>query len=932
MLSTTPKPSIYTVGGTVQAGGGVYIPRRADEKLLELCRQGAFAYVLSTRQVGKSSLMVRTSEHLAQEGINSVVIDLTQIGVQVTAESWYLGLLAAMEDQLMLATDVVEWWERNRHFGFTQRLNLFFEEVLLSEVTSRVVIFVDEIDTTLSLDFTDDFYAAIRYLYNARAQNAELKRLSFVLVGVATPGDLIRDEQRTPFNIGERVELTDWTFEEALPLADGLGLPPDHARAVLGWALKWTGGHPYLTQRLCRLITERGQGRWTEADVDRLVGTSFLGTAGEQDNNIQFVRDMLLRQTPAQVEPGEVLLTYWNVRSGRRPVHDDEQSVVKAHLKLSGIVCRDNGVLRVRNRIYREVFDNGWIKEHLPPTWAKLQLQRLRRVAVAGLSVLAVLTTVLAVLAMVAATEARQQRRIAEDAATEAREQKQNAERQRELAEQQRAEADKQRALAEGGRQEALQQKQIAEVAMRKEEAARNQVEKERQTAEVQRRIAEQRSKEAGEQRLRATAEAERAKEQAELAVRSEYAARSAQQQLEESLKREVQARQEAEFLYKVAEESRKELEKVRAAEKVIEKKREMLSGLYIQVYDLQNSGKSQDAVQKFNEIRNTYREVGDTSGEVSTLINIGDLYGKIAGGSLFSNPRRDEGYAEAIKSYKEAIEVNRKVGDLSREAAAYEKIAKIYDEILPDTKEHVQASIDNYLSALAAYNAANDNAGKIKVLRSLGNVYNDENKNVKDLPKSIGYYRRALELTSPEDREQIADLNETLAELYNDSGDKTGAAANQRRAFEAYLDAGRRGPANAALRAIGKYLTVGTAGGTAQTYYVGMLNEYSSTKRAIGEGLVSLLLGEMLQQERGQEQKALEYLNRALGVFKGKDPLGEADTLTQIGAVYSKISGKKSEALRNLNEAVRIYREIPNRSGEIRAQRLIRGLGDDKN
>ena len=92
------KQSIYTVGGTVQASGGLYIPRKADEDLLALCRAGTFAYVLTSRQMGKSSLMVRTAERLAQEGIRSVIIDLKQIGVQVTAEEWYLGLLTTIEE------------------------------------------------------------------------------------------------------------------------------------------------------------------------------------------------------------------------------------------------------------------------------------------------------------------------------------------------------------------------------------------------------------------------------------------------------------------------------------------------------------------------------------------------------------------------------------------------------------------------------------------------------------------------------------------------------------------------------------------------------------------------------------------------------------------------------------------------------------------
>ena len=104
----------------------------------------------------------------------------------------------------------------------------------------------------------------------ARARVPEFKRLSFVLIGVATPGDLIRDSKRTPFNIGQRVDLTDFNFEESLRLAEGLRLPPDESRQALGWVLKWTGGHPYLTQRLCSTMMVRDA-----ADLrgDRLQGS-----------------------------------------------------------------------------------------------------------------------------------------------------------------------------------------------------------------------------------------------------------------------------------------------------------------------------------------------------------------------------------------------------------------------------------------------------------------------------------------------------------------------------------------------------------------------------------------------------------------------------------------------------------------------------------
>ena len=72
----TPNPSFYTVGGPVKAGSGVYVPRRADGELLALCREGTFAYVLTARQMGKSSLMVRTARRLAGDGTVTAIVSI----------------------------------------------------------------------------------------------------------------------------------------------------------------------------------------------------------------------------------------------------------------------------------------------------------------------------------------------------------------------------------------------------------------------------------------------------------------------------------------------------------------------------------------------------------------------------------------------------------------------------------------------------------------------------------------------------------------------------------------------------------------------------------------------------------------------------------------------------------------------------------------
>ena len=113
---------------------------------------------------------------------------------------------------------------------------------------------------------------------------------------------------------------------------------------------------------------EQKRESWSEADVDGIVTRTFFGETSEQDHNLQFVRDMLIKRAP---DATSALATYQEIRLGRHPIRDEEQSLVKTHLKLSGIVRREQDTLRVRNPIYAEVFDQRWVQAHWPSHWIK---------------------------------------------------------------------------------------------------------------------------------------------------------------------------------------------------------------------------------------------------------------------------------------------------------------------------------------------------------------------------------------------------------------------------------------------------------------------------------------------------------------------------------------------------------------------------------
>ena len=176
--------------------------------------------------------------------------------------------------------------------------------------------------------------------------------------------------------------------------------------------------------RVLRSLVESPPPAWTAAAVDARVHDLFLGTSGESDTNLQFVRDMLTKKA---FNREAVLATYQAIRGGAR-VPDKELDQVASWLKLSGIVRRQDGLLRVRNAIYEHVFDQRWARVHrrLHVNWRR----RLARAAAALLVVIVLVTIPLAVYAL-------RQKAVADGARRQAEVQRDEAERQRDEAEKQ---------------------------------------------------------------------------------------------------------------------------------------------------------------------------------------------------------------------------------------------------------------------------------------------------------------------------------------------------------------------------------------------------------------------------------------------------------------------------------------------------------------
>jgi hypothetical protein len=254
-----PLP-LEPIGGAVPLQSDFYIKREVDGHFREaLTRYDSIVLLKGARQIGKTSLLARGLQMSRERGAKVALTDFQKFNASNLEDvtHFYISLAESLAEQLEVDALPADTWDERQ--GPNVNFERFVSREILKPLNAPLVWGLDEVDRLFTCDFGSEVFGLFRSWHNERALEPGGPWAGLTLcIAYATEAHLfISDMNQSPFNVGTRLGLEDFSLRQVQELDQRYGNPLKTEEKTQRF-IELVGGHPFLVrQGLHELATKK---------------------------------------------------------------------------------------------------------------------------------------------------------------------------------------------------------------------------------------------------------------------------------------------------------------------------------------------------------------------------------------------------------------------------------------------------------------------------------------------------------------------------------------------------------------------------------------------------------------------------------------------------------------------------------------------------
>ncbi|BAY83690.1 hypothetical protein NIES267_31810 [Calothrix parasitica NIES-267] len=224
-----------------------YIERNNLENICyeTINKPGSLIRIKAPKLMGKTSLTNRIIANAKSQNYQTVYLDLSSVERKILTdlEKFLRWLCCMASRQLKLENQLNDYWDSDI-LGSNDNCTVYFEEYLLTEIDSPIVLALDNVDKIFAYtEVIEDFFGMLRS-WHERAKISEIWQQLRLVLAHSTEVYVPLDINQSPFNAGVPVELLEFNQQQVEKLVVIHGL--DWNETQVQQLIKLVGGHPFL--------------------------------------------------------------------------------------------------------------------------------------------------------------------------------------------------------------------------------------------------------------------------------------------------------------------------------------------------------------------------------------------------------------------------------------------------------------------------------------------------------------------------------------------------------------------------------------------------------------------------------------------------------------------------------------------------------------